>query len=335
MARPDPGTLFKRTATRAATSPPTILSGAVSLAASAALWNPLPLILWGLGSASYILYSTTSDKNLRRVVEEDEAAARAKLEETRLKERRALEDLLDDPPFSTWTRRGMLPNYMRDYASLLEKREAILRLAHERNEIEDATEAGIQRQINYMLDAYLAFVRARVVYLRILATLNRGDGTQTPNGEDDEPPVMPALRNKPRQHGKVAPPPPPLDGPVASLPEAETLLSQLDGRIERLRELARKEPASAKAREWHIEILQKQKDLLKEYSEKDQAVRAQLEAFPDAFGVVLSRVNASRFDANDMMDTMGSIVERVEETERFVKALAPSMDEMLGSLQTG
>ena len=107
----------------------------------------------------------------------------------------------------------------------------------------------------------------------------------------------------------------------------------LEEKIIHLKELAQQEPASAKAREWHIGILQKQKDLLKDCGQRDQAVAAQLEAFPDAFNVVLGRVSAAQFDPNEVSSTMDTIVERVEETERFVRAFAPAMDQVLSGLQ--
>jgi hypothetical protein len=103
MSRVEPGMLWKKTAKKAALSSGNVVSGAVFLAASAALWNPLPLILWGLGAASYVLYSTTSDKHLRKVVEEERAQDEASAEAQREGQRRTVELLLDGPPFSTWT----------------------------------------------------------------------------------------------------------------------------------------------------------------------------------------------------------------------------------------
>src|SRR3978361_1757986 len=49
----DPRTLLKKSIAKAIQSPGNLVTGAVSLAASAVLWNPLPLILWGLGATGW------------------------------------------------------------------------------------------------------------------------------------------------------------------------------------------------------------------------------------------------------------------------------------------
>jgi hypothetical protein len=329
MSRVEPGMLWKKTAKKAALSSGNVVSGAVFLAASAALWNPLPLILWGLGAASYVLYSTTSDKHLRKVVEEERAQDEAAAEAQREGQRRTVELLLDGPPFSTWTRRGLLPDYCGQYRRLVEVRDAIARLAHEREEVELATEMGIQRQLNYMLGAFLQFVKARVSFLQILAAVNQEKNTPEP-----PPPPPVEFRSARRAKSNLPAPPPPVVAGSSALPDAEAILGEVDARIQHLQAMAKKEPASAKAREWHVGILQKQKDLIQECGRRDQAVAAQLEAFPDAFNVVLARISAAQFDPNEVASTMETIVERVEETERFVRAFAPAMDQMITSLQT-
>ena len=173
--RPDPGSLFKKVAGRAASSPGNVVSGAVFLAASAALWNPLPLILWGVGSASYILFSSTSEKKLRQVMDDEKQAAEAKTAQDRDRLRVAVEQMLAEPPLAGWIRDGQLPDYASQYRRLEEVRQSIARQAHDRPEVELATEMGIQRQLSYMLTAYLNFVRARVTYVKILATMRTAE----------------------------------------------------------------------------------------------------------------------------------------------------------------
>ena len=56
---------------------------------------------------------------------------------------------------------------------------------------------------------------------------------------------------------------------------------------------------------------------------------AQLGAFSDVFEVILGRVSASQLSATEVASYMGTVVEQVLETERFVESLRPAMDELL------
>lgn len=327
MERPEPGKLWKKTASRAAMAPPNIVTGAVSMAASAALANPLPLILWGLGAVSWVLYATTSEKQLRKTIDEDRKLAEAKTESDRDALRLSIESALTLPPFGDWIRRGLLPDYGAQYRRLVDVRRTISRLARERSEINEVTELGLERQLDYMLTAFLQFVKARIAFLRIVAS-TRTEAAPPPR----IPPKVRVTRGNVPTRGRVEYDED--DRPLeTSLPGYEQRLADLDVKIEHLEERAAKEPASAAARKWHIDILKKQKELLKETGERDQSVAAQLEAFPAAFEVILGRISASQVDAGDVSATMGDIVERVEETERFVKAYAPAMDQMLTRLE--
>jgi hypothetical protein len=98
-----------------------------------------------------------------------------------------------------------------------------------------------------------------------------------------------------------------------------------------LRELAQQEPSTAKTREWHVAILEKQRDLLLECRERDQHVVAQLGVFTDVFEVILGRVTATQFSPGEIVSSMAPVVEQIEETERFIETLRPAMDELLGS----
>ncbi len=117
-----------------------------------------------------------------------------------------------------------------------------------------------------------------------------------------------------------------------ALPRFEDRLADIDQKISDLEVLAEKEPATAETRKWHINILQKQRELFQECGKRDQSVSAQLQAFPDAFDVILGRVTASEFSAAEVETYMGGIVQEVENTARFVEAMRPAMDEMLGTL---
>lgn len=311
--------LWKKAMARALQSPPNLITGAVSLAASAALWNPLPLILWGLGATGFSLFASTGDK-LARQIAEDEAREKArKAHEERVALEMRLEAMLSENPVAGWIRSGALPDYRATYRRLVDVRERIARVLAERSDGGTLAQAGVLDQLDYMRTAYLSFVRERLVYLQILANVRPGA----------QPVVAPAAAAPPGE--RRGPNPvrlPPVPG--VALPRVEDRLAEADEKIARLEELAVAEPATAATRRWHIGILQKQREMLLECQKRDQSVAAQLSAFSDVFEVILGRVSASQISATEIASYMGAMVHQVEETERFVESLRPAMDQLIG-----
>ena len=115
------------------------------------------------------------------------------------------------------------------------------------------------------------------------------------------------------------------------LPSFERRLAEVEGKIARLRELAEQEPVTAATRQWHIGILEKQRDLLRECRERDQRVVAQLGVFTDVFEVILGRVSAAQFSPTEIVGTMAPVIAQIEDTERFIASLRPAMDELMGT----
>jgi hypothetical protein len=323
----DPRSLVKKSIARAATAPGNLISGAVSLAASAVLWNPLPLILWGLGSTGWMVFASSSEKIRKEILEDEKLAREARAESDREILRQKVEALLLEHPVSAWVAAGSIPNYMVVYRRLIEIRGRIAKVIHERSEVDDMAEAGILQQLGYMLTAYLQFVRERIVYLQIIANIRPAAGA----GKDAVPPPPPPLPDRFRKKDPRLQPAP---RPAPPLPSVEERLAEVDAKIEQLRELAKKEPATAKTRQWHIGILEKQRELLLECQKRDQCVVAQLGAFTDVFEVILGRVSASQFSATEVASYMGSVVEQIVETERLVESLRPAMDQLMVDLQT-
>lgn len=301
--------LLRRSVFRAASASGNLISGALSLAASATLWNPLPLILWGLGSTGWVVFASTSEKYRKLAVDEERSTLQATTQQNHDRLRETVESALALQPLRGWSRSGQLPDYMSQYRKLLALRGRVARILYERREIESLGEIDIEHQLSYLLSAYLEFVRARVAYLQILANLRFAD-------------EAPAERAARAEKAEVVPP----------FPRLEDRLAEIDRKIQDLTVLARKEPVAAETRTWHVGILQKQRELLTEFGKRDQLVSAQLSAFPDVFDMIFTRVSASEFKANEIVGYMGQIVEQVEETERFVEAIRPAMDAMLGKI---
>jgi len=323
----DKKTLLKKSIAKAVQSPGNLVAGAVSLAASAVMWNPLPLILWGLGATGWVSLAATGDRYLRKIEEEERREHEAKAEQDRGALLQKVDAMLAENPIAGWTRAGLLPDYLAVYRRLLEIRARVARVLADRADLDAGTRSGILQQLGYMLTAYLNFVRERIVYLQILATIR---------------PAADASREAP-------PPPPPLEkrrdsrlqpvrafSPAAApLPSVEKRLAEVGEKVQQLQELAKQEPATARTRQWHIGILEKQRDLLLECQKRDQCVVAQLGAFSDVFEVILGRVSASQFSATEVASYMGTVVDQIVETERFLDSLKPAMDELIGGLETG
>lgn len=309
-------TLLKKSIAKAMASPGNVVSGAVCLAASAALWNPLPMILWGLGATGWVTLASAGDRYVRQIEEEERRELELQAERDREALRQRVEQLLGENPIANWMRAGLMPDYMAVYRRLAEIRGRVSRVLADRNDLDGASKSDILQQLGYMLTAYLSFVRERVSYLQILAHIRPGADTAS------------------------APPPPPQQKrglqpvrqltPAMPLPSVEKRLAEVDDKVRQLQELAKKEPATARTRQFHIGILDKQRELLLECQKRDQLVVAQLGAFSDVFEVILGRVSASQFSATEVSSYMSSVVEQVVETERFVDSLRPAMDQLLG-----
>jgi hypothetical protein len=330
----DTRTLLKKSIAKAIQSPGNLVGGAVCLAASAALWNPLPLILWGLAATGWVSMAATGNRYIKQIEDEQRRDEQIKAEKDREVLRQRVEALLADPAVAQWSRAGLVPDYMASYRRLAEIRGRVTQVLTDRTDLDETTKAGILQQLGYMLTAYLSFVRERVAYLQILATIRPASDSVS-----DEPAAAPVLapapqtaqmspiRLGPRGQG-VRPPP----QPAAALPSVEKRLAEVDAKCQQLKELAEREPATARTRQWHIGILEKQRDLLLECQKRDQMVVAQLGAFTDVFEVILGRVSASQFSATEVASYMGAVVEQVVETERFVASLRPAMDQLVGGM---
>jgi hypothetical protein len=323
----DKTTLLKKSLAKAIQSPGNLVTGAVSLAASAVLWNPLPLILWGLGATGWVSLAATGNRYLRQIEDEEQRKAEAKAETDREVLRQKVEASLAENPLGNWTRAGLLPDYLAVYRRLVEIRGRAAKVLGDRTDLDATSKAGIVQQLGYMLTAYLNFVRERIAYIQILTTIRPGaDMPAVPAAAPPVPAAAAAQRGFRLQPARPAGP----AAPAAPLPSVEKRLAEVDAKIQQLQELAQQEPATARTREFHIGILQKQRELLLECQKRDQCVVAQLGAFSDVFEVILGRVSASQFSATEVASYMGTVVEQVVETERFVDSLRPAMDELMG-----
>lgn len=331
----DTQTLLKKSIAKAIQSPANLVGGAVCLAASAVLWNPLPLILWGLAATGWVSMAATGNRYIKQIEDEQRRGEQVKADKDLEVLRQRVDAKLADPAVAQWTRAGLVPDYMASYRRLAEIRGRVTQVLADRTDLDEITKSGILQQLGYMLTAYLNFVRERVAYLQILVAMRPASDSVS-----DEPvPVVIAPAPQTAQMSPIrlgpraqAVRPAVLQPRPSSLPSVEARLAEVDAKCQALKELAEKEPATARTRQWHIGILEKQRDLLLECQKRDQMVVAQLGAFTDVFEVILGRVSASQFSATEVASYMGAVVEQVVETERFVDSLRPAMDQLVGGM---
>jgi hypothetical protein len=302
-------TLIRRSVAKALRSPLNILAGMAGLGAAWWLHDPMPAMAWGAGAAGWAAIATATWRYRPRIEEEERRKREAREGRERELARQRTARLLEASPLDVWTHAGYLPDYLGVFRRLAEIRDRVSALLAERQDLDAFTKEDILQQLGTMLTAYLGFVRERASFLLLLV-----DGPALAQGAQGW------RRDWRRLSARIAPV---LVPPVPSL---EKRLSEVDEKIRRVRELSAREPATARTRQFHIGVLEKQRELLLDRHERDQCVVAQLGAFSDAFEVIHGRLSGSQFDATEVASYMSQLVEQIVETERFVETLRPSMD---------
>ena len=314
-------TLIRRSVTKALQTPLNVLAGAAGLGATWYLHDPTWAIAWGAGAAGWVVLATARQRYRPRIEEEVRRKREAKEEKERAALRQKIQWLLDETPFDLWVHAGYLPDYMAVFHRLTEIRNRVSRVLAERRDLDAFTKEDILQQLGTMLNAYLGFVRERISYLHILASVRPQEQAPPPSN------ALPGWRKDWRRlSARIAP------VFVPPLPSLEKRLAEVDDKIRQIRDLATREPATARTRQFHIGILEKQRELLLDCHKRDQCVVAQLGAFSDAFEVIHGRLSASQFNAIEVAAYMSHLVEQIVETERFVETLRPSVDGLMGGL---
>jgi hypothetical protein len=311
--------LIQRSVTRALRSPLHLTVGTAGLSAAWWLHDPLPAMVWGAAAAGWVVLTTVTGRYRPRIEEEERRRREAKLERAREALRLRTQRMLEESPFDLWTHAGYLPDYMAVYRRLADTRFQISRILASRQELDAFTKEDILQQLGTMLNAYLGFVCERASYLRILV--------RAQPGTDGSGPAAPGWRKDWRRlSARIAP------VFVPPIPSVDKRMAEVEAKIRQIRDLASREPATAPTRQFHIGILEKQRELLLDCHKRDQCVVAQLGAFADAFEVIHGRLSTAQFNATEVASYMSHLVEQIVETERFIETLRPSMDGFMAGL---
>lgn len=279
------------------------------------------MTVWGAVAAGWVVLATATRRYRPRIEEEERRRREAREEREREVLRQKTQRMLEASPFDLWTRAGYLPDYMAVFRRLAEIRNQVSRVLAEREDLDDFSKEDVLQQLSYMLKAYLGFVRERVSYLQILA------GVPPVADPPGSPAAVPGWRRDWRRlSARIA------SSFVPPLPSLEKRLAEVEQRIRQTGELALREPATAHTRQFHVSILEKQRELLRDCHKRDQCVVAQLGTFSDAFDVIYGRLTTSQFNAVEVASYMSHLVEQIVETERFVETLRPAMDDLMAGL---
>jgi hypothetical protein len=324
-------TLLKKNAICAAASPGHLIAGAGSVLLSIATLNPLPAIVWGVGSATWILHAVSSGRYTSRLLEEEREQLALQAEQQRETLRERVQWILGQPPFVFWTQSSQLPNYMHQYQTLFDIRESVSGMVEKRDDFTKDMERDVVDQVNTMLEVFLRLVQSRTVYLHLL------------NETFPIPVEVPAL------------PPQGFFGQLKQLfvePAEKTpilawrypddiqtkmrmlsfneRIQKLQAQIDALRAGMQLQPAAAKQRSSHITLLEEHMKLLRRWEESDQRIVAQLEMIPDFFKIIQSRLGASEFTAGEFTNYMGEVVGQVDASMKLADEIRQEVELISG-----
>lgn len=343
----DAKALMRQSAVKALTAPGSVLTGGVAVAASFALLNPLPAILWALGAGSWTVITLSNGRYAQTVIEEDRAARAERAVEARDALRKRIAQVLAASPFAPWIASGDLPDYLKGYDHLLDIRRRVAQITRDRSGIAAASDDQITEQLDRMLAAFLKFVWSRIAYLQILTGERVAPGVLSGGASPAPPPRASRYRkflaffqyyeefeergeqrveeewsSDRRRRSRAR----------GSLLDTNAARETIAEKIRVLTERMECEPAAREVLASNVKLLERQRTILEDCAARDARVSAQLDAFSDAFELILSQVGATQFDAAGVVEYMGSLATQVAETEQFVAAMQPLTDDFFSDV---
>jgi hypothetical protein len=314
MSKPRPWTQHFR---RALASPGNLIAGAGAVLAAAVTWNPLPLILYGLGEPVWLYTATTSERYTRRMRDERKQATAADSRRALAWREHQLAVLLHTTPCSLWVRRGQLPDYAATYVRLVEMRDQAAQIVEHRHDPANALEQDIVARMDDMLRAYLMMAKERLLFHCALAKIY----PQLPEPPAAAPP--PSLLDR-IKHALVAPQaaePAPLvpwreDTRFVSLDDAR---DEIRGKLAGFARDAQRTPSHDDVYRPMIEVLERRTDELELRGKNDLTMAAQLKVFPDQFEFILNKLATTQADVSEVVGDMKLLLEQTDDTVRFAE----------------
>ncbi len=297
---------------RALSAPGNLIAGAGALAVAAISWNPLPLILYGLGEPLWLYRATTTERYADALRAEAERAAMVKNRRSLAWLDRQLHTLLEQTPCGNWTRRGQLPAYACTYARLLELRDQTARIVVTRGHAGQALEEDVVARMDDMLRAFLTLARERLLFHCALAGIYPQSAELAP--EDDE--ARDALREK-LERTLIAPARDGVEHPDVAFVSLEDALATVRRKITGFQQDIARQPEHAEVYRPILETLEKRLDELGKRGKNDLDMAAQLRVFPDQFELISSKLATSHADVADVVNDMKLLLEQTDDTVSF------------------
>jgi hypothetical protein len=323
MTRPR---LWTQHVRHALTSPGNLIAAAGAVLASAATWNPLPLLLYGLGEPVWLYTATTSGRYARRVRDQRRTAMRDDSRRAVAWRAHQLGCLVTATPCGSWIRRGQLPDYAAGHVRLVAMRDQAERIVEHRDDAASTLEHDLIARLDDLMHAYLVMAIERLVFHCALARIY----PQLP-APPAEPP--PSLLGRIRR-ALIATPEPAPAAPVAwsadtafvALADAERELR--DKRAGFARDLEHR-PAHGEVYRPMIELLERRLGELAARGDNDLAMAAQLEVLPDQMEIILNKLATTQADVGEVIADVKLLLEQTDDTLRFAEDLRGAERPML------
>jgi hypothetical protein len=314
MTRPRPWTQHLR---RALASPGNLIAGAGAVLAAAVTWNPLPLILYGLGEPVWLYTATTSGRYARQLRDERKQAAALESRRALAWREHQLAVLLHATPCGLWIRRGQLPDYATTYSRLVEMRDQAEQIASRRHDAANALEQDIIARMDDMLRAYLLMAKERLLLACALAKLY----PQLPEPPAAAPPPSIVERIKRALVAPEAAEPAPLvawQGDTRFV-SADDAIAEVMAKLAGFATEIERTPSLDEVYRPMIEVLERRQAELDARAANDLTMAAQLKVFPDQFELILSKLATTHADVGEVIGDMKLLLEQTDDTVRFAE----------------
>ncbi|MBI2483359.1 hypothetical protein HYV74_04275 [Candidatus Uhrbacteria bacterium] len=324
MAEPS---IAKKTAMRAAFANGNVAAAIAAGVASVATANPLPLILYGLGSGLWVLRCTQSPTYRQRVLMEERVAAAAAAATARKAHRDRIAAQCTEEPLRTWVGGADFPEYLTRYDELVEAHDRILALLRERHTEAGSTADDLEQQLEDLLNAYLRLVDSRILIARVLTGAYRA---KAPRPRSRRPEFVPReLWRVLVDEGEVDDARDECVDDTGRSPrhrrqhvidfDRQKRINELDWQIADLRGQMEQQPRLRDALAPLLKLAEQQRASMAQCLDRDERIALQLETYPRMFDLLYTRLSLAQPTAGDVLYTeITEFADGVQATERSV-----------------